>query len=130
MPLNDRQNLIIHTMVMRLSIKNSLEYLQSHGYKIALSTYKKDKSIITKNSEKRKFELIRTGLWEQHIERINQIETSLKLAWENYHQEKSPFNKVKILSIITAMQPLLSQYYSASQSIIENDTELKKLFAR
>ena len=116
-------------MVMRLSIKNSLEYLQSHGYKIALSTYKKDKSIITKNSEKRKFELIRTGLWEQHIERINQIETSLKLAWENYHQEKSPFNKVKILSIITAMQPLLSQYYSASQSIIENDTELKKLFA-
>ena len=129
MPLNDRQNLIIHTMVMRLSIKNSLEYLQSHGYKIALSTYKKDKSIITKNSEKRKFELIRTGLWEQHIERINQIETSLKLAWENYHQEKSPFNKVKILSIITAMQPLLSQYYSASQSIIENDTELKKLFA-
>ena len=129
MPLNDRQNLIIHTMVMRLSIKNSLEYLQSHGYKIALSTYKKDKSIITKNSEKRKFELIRTGLWEQHIERINQIETSLKLAWENYHQEKSPFNKVKILSIITAMQPLLSQYYSASQSILENDTELKKLFA-
>lgn len=117
-------------MVMRLSQAESLEYLKSHGHKMALSTYKKQKTLIKNSAQERKFDLAKNGLWEHHTERIDQMETVIKLAWENYYLEKSPFNKVKILSIITSMQPVLSGYVSASQAIIENDSELKKLFTK
>ena len=55
-------------MVMRLSQQHSLEYLKEHGHNISITTYKKLKKAIRDNSEKRKFELIQNGLWEQHLE--------------------------------------------------------------
>ena len=69
-------------MVMRLSQQHSLEYLKEHGHNISITTYKKLKKAIRDNSEKRKFELIQNGLWEQHLERIDQLETILRLGWK------------------------------------------------
>jgi len=128
MSLTDTEILIVHTMVMRLSEKESLEYLKKKGHEIKLRTLQKAKKKIRDSTNQRKFELARNGLWEQHLERLDQLETILKLAWENYNLEKEPFKRIKILEIISSIQPLLSNYYSLSQRVVENDTELKKLF--
>ena len=128
MSLTDTEILIVHTMVMRLSEKESLEYLKIKGHEIKLRTLQKAKKKIRDSTNQRKFELARNGLWEQHLERLDQLETILKLAWENYNLEKEPFKRVKILEIISSIQPLLSRYYSDSQAVVVNDAELKKLF--
>ena len=127
MSLTDTEILIVHTMVMRLSEKDSLKYLKKKGSEIKLRTLQKIKKKIRDSTNQRKFELARNGLWEQHLERLDQLETILKLAWENYNLEKEPFKRIKILEIISSIQPMLSSYYSLSQRVVENDTELKKL---
>ena len=126
MTFTDAEILVVHTMIMRLSEKESLEYLKTKGHEIKLRTLQKAKKKIRDSANQRKFELARNGLWEQHLERLDQLETILKLAWENYNLEKEPFKRVKILEIISSIQPLLSRYYSDSQAVVVNDTELKK----
>lgn len=124
MPFNDGQILVVQTMCMRLSEKDSLAWLKSHGHEMERSKFYKIKAQVKGSVEKRKYELAREGLWEQHLERIDQLETALKLAWENYHRENRPSAKVRILETIVSIQPLLSTYYQASQKVTEN--EIKK----
>ena len=128
MSLTDTEILIVHTMVMRLSEKESLEYLKIKGHEIKLRTLQKAKKKIRDSTNQRKFELAKSGLWEQHLERLDQLETILKLAWENYNLEKDPYKRVKILTMIAGLQPLLSNYYHKTQAVVPNDTEIMKLF--
>lgn len=130
MTLSDRETYVVHTMVMRLSEENALRYLESKNHKIKVATLRAAKKKIRDSADKRKFDLIRDGLWEQHIARIDNLELTLREAWINYNKEKDPYKATKILSIIASIQPLLSNYYSQSQQVIENDAELKKLLSR
>ena len=127
MALTDRQILVVHTLVMKLSQKDGLEYMKAHGYDISLGTYKNARSHLKSITDKRVFDMMSHGLMEQHLERIDQLETIQKIAWENYHQEDKPVARIRILETIRDLQPLLSMYYSATQKIIENDNELKGL---
>jgi len=123
MPFNDGEVLVVQTMCMRLSEEDSLRWLKSHGHEMEKSTFYKIKAQVKGSVDKRKFELAREGLWEQHLERIDQLETALKLAWENYHLEQNPSRKVRILETIVSIQPLLSTYYQASQQVLEHEAE-------
>ena len=122
---NDREILVVQTMCMRLSEKESLAYRNAHGYEIKQATLYKIKGTIKGSAEKRKFELAREGLWEQHLERIDQLETALKLAWRNYNLETRPLAKIRIIETIVNIQPLLSMYYQASQKVVEHDNKGK-----
>ena len=121
MTFNDVEICMVHTMVMRLSEKESLAYLKANGFEIASPTYYKYKAKIKGSANNRKFELMREGLWEQHLERIDQLETILKLSWENFHREKDAYKKQRILDSIAAIQPMLSAYYQATQTVLEYD---------
>jgi len=121
MGFTDIELLIVHTIVMRLNTKESLAYLAGHERKIKPSTFYKYKKKIVGSGERRKIELVRNGLWEQHLQRIDQLETIEKLSWENYHREKDPSKRQKILESIANLQPLLSTYYHASHKVLEYD---------
>lgn len=108
---------------MKLSVKESLVWLRTHGFEMKASNYHRIKAKIEASTEKRKFNLMQKGLLEQHFERIDQLETIQKLMWDNYHREASPFRKTKILESLRALQPLLSAYYNATQDVIEFDTK-------
>lgn len=56
---------------------------------------------------------------DQHLHRIDRLELVESLMWRNYHEEKSPFKKVEILSSIVNMQPYLSNYYGATRFVLE-----------
>lgn len=122
----ERENLVIHTMVMRFSENHALQYMKENGHNIKPRTYERVKTNIRKNTAKAKFEFMQQGLFEQHLERIRELETSLKLAWENYHLEKDPSKRTRILQIIVNMQPILSTYYEATQYVIEDDAQRVK----
>jgi hypothetical protein len=57
------------------------------------------------------------------LERIDQLETIMKFSWQNYHRAATPVVRQRILDSISAIQPLLSAYYSASQEVIEHDVK-------
>ena len=124
MPLNDSEILVMQTIVMKLNEKESLAWIRSHQEtkkKMEIRTFYRIKGKLKSTTEKRKFELQKNGLWEQHLERIDQLETALKFSWENYHREQDPSKRQRILDSIAAIQPLLSTYYSATQEVIEQD---------
>ena len=122
--LSEVEVLVIETMVMRLTNKETLEYLERKNHKMSLANYYKIRKNLECNNDKRKFDFMNSGgLWSQHLERIDQLETALKLSWENYNNENDTFKKQKILESIVTIQPLLSKYYEASQYIIEHEAK-------
>lgn len=127
MALNDSEVLVLQTIVMRFNEHDSMAWIHSHQTNrkkpMEVRQFYRIKGKLKGSTQKRKFELQKIGLWEQHIERIDQLETILKLSWENYHREQNPTRRQNILDSIAGIQPLLSAYYSASQEVIENDTE-------
>ena len=127
MTLNDSEILVLQTIVMKLTEHDSMAWIHSHQTNkkkpMEVRNFYRIKGKIKSSTAKRKFELLKNGIWEQHIERIDQLETILKFSWENYHREQNPIRRQHILDSIAGIQPLLSAYYSASQEVIENDTE-------
>ena len=63
------------------------------------------------------------GLWQQHLQRIEQLETILDLSWVNFTAEVDPSKKQKILESIAVLQPMLSKYYEETQYTIEFDAK-------
>tara|TARA_R110002020_G_scaffold149756_2_gene326187 strand:- start:4258 stop:4683 length:426 start_codon:yes stop_codon:yes gene_type:complete len=125
LPLNDTEILVMQTMIMKLNEPESLAWIRTHQTHkkkpIEVRTFYRIKGKLRSTTEKRKFELQKQGLWEQHLERIDQLETVMRFSWENYHREQEPTKRQKILDSIVAIQPLLSTYYAASQEVIEHD---------
>ena len=125
MALNDSEILVMQTTVMKLNEQESLAWISSHQTSrqkpMEVRTFYRIKGKLKSLTDKRKFDLQKQGLWEQHLERIDQLETILKFSWQNYHRTTDTMNKQRILESITAIQPLLSAYYGASQEVIETD---------
>ena len=61
---------------------------------------------------------------EQHLERLDRMELIENQMWTNYWHEKEPYKKVKILSEIANIQPIVSAYYEATKGLLE-DREAK-----
>ena len=125
MTLNDSEILVMQTIIMKLNEPESLAWIRSHQTSrqkpMEIRTFYRIKGKLKSLTDKRKFDLQKQGLWEQHLERIDQLETILKFSWQNYHRANDPIKKQRILDSIVSIQPLLSVYYSASQEVIETD---------
>ena len=125
MTLNDSEILVMQTIVMKLNEAESLAWIRSHQTSrqkpMEVRSFYRIKGKLKSLTDKRKFDLQKQGLWEQHLERIDQLETILKFSWQNYHRANDPMKKQRILDSIASIQPLLSVYYSASQEVIETD---------
>ena len=110
---------------MKLNEAESLAWIRSHQTSrqkpMEVRSFYRIKGKLKSLTDKRKFDLQKQGLWEQHLERIDQLETILKFSWQNYHRTTEPMDKQRILESITSIQPLLSAYYGASQEVIETD---------
>tara|TARA_R110002020_G_scaffold113233_2_gene260178 strand:- start:9194 stop:9652 length:459 start_codon:yes stop_codon:yes gene_type:complete len=123
--LNDSEILVMQTIVMKFSEQEALVWIHNHQpstqKKMQVRTYYRIKGRLSSITDKRKFDLQKQGLWSQHIERIDQLETILKFSWQNYHMAQTAIQKQRILDSIVAIQPLLSAYYSASQEVVEHD---------
>lgn len=65
---------IIHTMVMKLSEKESMSYLSDRGFKISIPQFYR----IKRKIQESKFDCLsliaKQGFVDQHLERIDQLE--------------------------------------------------------
>lgn len=117
------QRAVLQTKIMRLSYPEALAWLKTQDYQMAITTYKKHLADIHRIKDFTILQIASRGLFEQHMERIQNLELVLKLSWRNYHKlsMKDEFKSQKVLDSIAMQQPLLSQYYEATKFILKEE---------
>ena len=110
--LTDNEQAVLQTLTMKLNSPQALDYLKRNGIEMSERTYFRCKKRIEELKWQRLYH-IAEFFTEQHLERIDRLELVESLMWDNYHEEKSPFKKVEILTSIVNMQPYLSNYYGS-----------------
>jgi hypothetical protein len=110
---------IIETMVMKLSEKESLQYLHDKDFKISHNHFYRLKRKIQASRFDRLSLIAKHGFVDQHLERIDQLELINKEYWKLYNDEKDNFKKALILEKIAELQTYISPYYDASRYVME-----------
>lgn len=94
---NTVQPFIIQTMVMRLSEKESMQYLHDKGFKISRDSFYRLKRNIQKSRFDRLSIIAKSQFVDQHLERIDQLELINSEYWKLYRETKDTFKKTLIL---------------------------------
>ena len=122
--LTETQRFIIECIRMRLTEKQSLEYLKEVGFPCSAATFYREKKKVEEMKLKRLYHIASIGFVDQHLHRIDNTELCLKLMWENYGLEQDPYKKFQMLKDIILVQPYLSSYYEATKLVIEQKQSL------
>jgi hypothetical protein len=124
--LSDSQKAVLDTIVMKLKLNQSLEYMEHVGHKISERTYYRQRKQIQDMKLERMRFIAKVTYEEQHLERLDRMELIENQMWTNYWHEKEPYKKVKILSEIANIQPIVSAYYDATKGLLEHlETKIK-----
>jgi hypothetical protein len=110
---------IIQTMVMRLSERESLQYLHDRGFQISRDSFYRLKRKIQQSRFDRLNLIAKTQFVDQHLERIDQLELVNQEMWKLYNEEKNTFKKALVLEKIAELQTYISPYYDASRYVME-----------
>lgn len=120
--LPDRERAVLQCRLMRLNEREALAYLQGSGFQMSPKTYWRIRSKLEKTKQQRLFEIGQAGFVDQHLWRIDTLETVEQELWRQYVLEKSPFKKARILVMIAEVQPYLGTFYRTTKKVIENQT--------
>jgi hypothetical protein len=104
---------------MRLSEKESIQYLKDRGFEISVPYYYRLKKNIQQSRFDRLNLIAKSQFVDQHLERIDQLELINQEMWSLYRNEKDNFKKVLILKKIAELQTYISPYYDASRYVME-----------
>ena len=110
---------IIQTMVMKLSEKESMQYLNDKGFQISRDSFYRLKRKIEQSRFDRLNLIAKTQFVDQHLERIDQLELINSEYWKLYRETKDTFKKALILEKIAELQTYISPYYDASRYVME-----------
>ncbi len=115
-------------MIMRLTEKESLSHLKDNGFEISANHFYRLKRQIQESRFDRLSLIAKQGFVDQHLERIDQLETVNREYWKLYNQSNDVMKKALILEKIAELQTYISPYYDASryvmaQSVKRNETQ-------
>ena len=124
---SERKDAVLATIIMRLTIDQSLEYLRDKGYPISRATYCRIKSKLEHDKLKRLYSIAK-NFESFHLERISELQEIRRLLWKHHNDCKDPLKKAIILEKIKEIQPYLSAFMEATKDIIEHKKveEVKK----
>ena len=117
---------IIECICMKLKIKESLSRLSEYGYDISAATFYRLKKEIEESSQQRLNLIASKEFLSQHLERIETLKAIHSELWNNYHIEKTPMNKSKILMHIADIQQYLSSYYDSTAYVMQRVVSMNK----
>jgi len=115
--LTDSEKAVVETITMKMHISPALEYLKDCGFKMSERTYYRYKKKVEEMKLQRLY-FVAKHFQEQHLEKLDRMELIEYLMWQNYHKEKDPTKKVKILGTIVEMQPYLTSFHEAATYVI------------
>jgi len=121
---------MIHCIVMRLSEKESLEYLSNRGFDISQRYFYKIKKQIQESVTERLHLIASKEFLSQHVERIETLKSINNEMWTNYRKEKDPSKRVQILKQIAELQLYLSSYYDSTRYVVEQGVKITQQEAK
>jgi hydrogenase maturation factor HypF (carbamoyltransferase family) len=122
--INDRQQVVIETMRLRLSEKQALVYLKSQGFDIHPATYYRDKAKVEKTKLQRLYQIAAVGFEDQHLETIEELKLAFKMLWANVLRERDPYRQSSMIKDLIMLKPYLSAYHEATKLIIEKQSPI------
>jgi hypothetical protein len=111
-----------------MSPAEAIAYIRSRNVTIGERTYFKYKSEIEKQTWDRAKDIAKGGLLEQHIQRIDNLETIEHEQWISLNMERRPSQRSMILERIAVLQPYITAMYDSTRMIMEKQVELTKAF--
>ena len=125
------EQLILRCIVMRFSERESLVYIADNYKKIESTRYYEIKRTLADKLVEEGYRITsKNGLYEQHMMRIQTLETIEKEQWKLYKSEQKPFLKSAILERIQNLQVYLSSAYDYIRAIIKNQEDLQLTIAK
>jgi len=120
----EKRQYVVHTMIMRMTEKESLRYLASKGYEMTPRHYYRLKKEIKEFSIEKLVEIggresMINGFVEQHLERIKNLELVNENLWREFHLCETRKDRRETLMYIAELQPYISAYYSATQEVFD-----------
>jgi hypothetical protein len=119
---------IIQCIVMKLSEKESIEYLNDRGFKISVQHFYRLKKQIKESRFDRLALIAKHGFVDSHLERIDQLELVNEEMWKCYREKD--YKAMDALLKIAELQTYISPYMEASKWIMEesikDDKQQKK----
>ncbi len=123
---NEKKNLVLDTIVMRFSEKESLAYMKSHHNEIKRARYYEiKKEIENERGTKINKIALENGFAESHLSVIDSFRTIERELWINYHRETKPLAKSTILRHIMESQVYLADAHDVTKEVIREQAELK-----
>lgn len=115
---------IIQAMVMKLSEKESIDYLKDRGFKISTQHFYRLKKVIKESRFDRLTLIAKSQFVDQHLERIDQLELINQEMWKCYRDKD--YKALDALLKIAELQTYISPYYDASRYIMEQSIKDEK----
>lgn len=113
---------------MRLAPAEAIAYIRARNVKISGRTYFKYKKEIEESTWQKAEDIAKGGLLEQHIQRIDNLETIEHEQWVALNLARNPNVRSQILERIAVLQPYITAMYDSTRMIMEKQAELKKVF--
>ena len=125
------EQLVLRSIVMKLTEKESLAYIKANYKSIESTRYYEIKKTLSDKMMEEGYRITsKNGLFEQHMMRIQTLEAIEKEQWVNYRNEPKPFLKSAILERIQNLQVYLSSAYDYIRAIIKNQEDLQLVIAK
>ena len=119
MVLNRVDVLIISTHSTKMTIKDSVEFIEKKGFQISESTYKRRLKKISKESRDRAYEIAKEFL-EYHINTVDELHGIKEQMFELANNETDNLKKATILTKLTEVViPYLASAREDTKDIIE-----------
>lgn len=112
-------NIITAKIMFGTDAKNAMAWLTAQGHKITKSTYHRRIRELDASAWKRLYEIPKHYhiLVADEIVKMRNAETEL---YKQYHIEKDPTKKARIMMMIIQAQPYFTSLYEQTQDIVEN----------
>lgn len=122
---HDKEQIVLSTKIMRMTLNEALEYCRSKGYKINKDYYYEILRNIEQSTDAKAVAIAKKDFLTQHMTRISQLETVEREMWINYQKEEQPFRKSMILEKIANLQPFITGAYESTVIVMEKQAEMK-----
>ena len=117
--LNERQQVVVETMRLKLTEQQSLVYLRSQGFDIHPATLYRDKNKIEQTKLSRLYQIAAAGFEDQHLETVEELKLLFKMLLHNIMRETDPTKQSNLIKDYVMLKPYQSAYNEATKMLVE-----------
>lgn len=112
------RSLISQSMCLRLTEKETIDFLAKAGIKIHSRSLYNIKNKIKKSVGERVNTVYDSEMLEEHFLAIDTIKMAQKRLWECIEQEKNPYKRAEIIIETINQLPFLTEYYKSVKHVL------------